>query len=38
MDFYELSCTDAITKISLCDKDFVESFKGLVFMETWRIY
>ena len=33
MDFYELSCTDAITKISLCDKDFVESFKG-----TWYLW
>tara|TARA_Y100000389_G_scaffold91578_1_gene88183 strand:+ start:1194 stop:1727 length:534 start_codon:yes stop_codon:yes gene_type:complete len=33
MDFYELSCTDAIIKISLCDKDFVESFKG-----TWYLW
>tara|TARA_B110000902_G_C14187585_1_gene542923 strand:+ start:595 stop:1143 length:549 start_codon:yes stop_codon:yes gene_type:complete len=33
MDFYELSCTNAITKVSLCDKDFVESFKG-----TWYLW
>ena len=33
MDFYELSCTNAITKVSLCDKDFVESFK-----RTWYLW
>ncbi len=33
MDFYELSCTNAITKVSLCDKEFVNSFKG-----TWYLW
>ena len=33
MDFYELSQINAITKVSLCDKDFVESFKG-----TWYLW
>lgn len=33
MDFFELSCTNAVTKVSLCDKDFVNSFKG-----TWYLW
>lgn len=34
MDFFELSCTNAVTKVSLCDKEFIDSFKGTCYL--WK--
>lgn len=33
MDYYEMECTNGITKISLCDKKFIDCFQG-----TWYLW
>lgn len=38
MDFFELSCTNAVTKVSLCDKEFIDSFNGTWFLPKHCCY